>query len=122
MQILKAFELAWFKIFNASSLLVAARSLAASIPCKGEESYALFGLVQILLLLAVGAVAELCSNLYNNKHNYFIEVNEETDTIGLSQVSTNLRQSSVVLARQILRIACSATFDGLLRWTSRTPV
>lgn len=77
---------AWFSILRASSLLVAASSLAASMPCDGES--------QMRLLLDVGvARLERCDRL----------------------------QSSLVL-RPILRIACSATFEGLLRWTSRAAV
>lgn len=55
---LKAFADAWLRIFSASSLLVAARSLAASIPCVGGESHTLGVAVHSLLLLAVGVVDE----------------------------------------------------------------
>lgn len=57
-------EAAWFRILRASSLLVAANNLAASIPWTGEELIGLVDVVTelmlILLLLAVGAIVECC--------------------------------------------------------------
>lgn len=46
---------AWFSILSASSLFVAANSLAASMPCDGES--------QMRLLLAVGVAFDRCDRL-----------------------------------------------------------
>jgi hypothetical protein len=94
LDMLNVVVVAWFKILRASSLLVAASNLAASMPCIGGESHVLVPEF-ILLLLAVGAVVECCSNLL---------------------------QSSLVLALPIFRIACSAMLEGLRLCTSLTPV